>query len=85
MKIHLNVSKSVVGLIGRYEAEIPIDNRTHKIEEKRIILNELLRYLEPSREYIKKLNTKYDNIFFIGNNMNIRHNNELGSKKWILL
>ncbi len=60
-----------------------IDFRIEKdIEEKRRILSELGKYLEPKRKEIQNLSSNLeDTIFLMLNKMNIRHNNLEGKNQ----
>lgn len=80
LKLYLGVADDICSLLQRYETLIR-KTRAYKINEKREVLNELLRKLEPYRDDVKNINKKYDDIFFLGNNLNIRHNNEEGKHK----
>lgn len=75
----INASDDLPGLIKKNEALF--SDRRYRIDEKRDVLNNLLRKLEPLREEIKELGAKYDDIFAIGNNLNIRHNNLEGKER----
>jgi hypothetical protein len=51
-------------------------------DEKRNILANLFRELEPLREDMESINKKYTNLIFsMGNNLHIRHNNKEGEKR----
>ena len=54
------------------------------IDEKRKILSKLANEIEPRRKELEKINYKLtDNVFFLLNNLNIRHNNRsIGDKNY---
>ena len=56
-------------------------DEAQSIGAKRDVLTNLLRLLEPLRNNIKNIGKKYDVIFSMGNNLDIRHNNKKGDRK----
>jgi len=80
LQSHINSSESERYLVYRYDELLKV--RALNTIEKRDILHNLLRGLEPYRDCIKKTaGSGYDVIFSMGNNLNIRHNNLEGIKR----
>ena len=79
IKQFIDASTGFESLIKQYESML--ESSDCDLEKKRGILNNMLRELEPLRERINKIDSKYDIIFNIGNNFHIRHNNIDGKNK----
>lgn len=80
LQMYIGGTEYEAGLVRRYEQLLK--SSAIYIDEKRDILNNLLRELEPLRDSIKKsLGAKYDIIFSMGNKLHIRHNNKEGANK----